>query len=108
MATNSTPLPQIFAALADPTRLAVVDRLLAGPASVSALAEPFAMAGPSFLKHLGVLERAGLVRSRKRGRVRMVTLAPERVMDLQDWFDRHRRAWEARLDRLGDILEEDD
>lgn len=100
-------LPTLFAALADPTRLAVVERLLQGEAAVSTLAAPFDMAGPSFLKHLGVLERAGLVTSRKAGRVRMVGLAPQALDPLQDWLTRHRRAWEARLDRLAETLDED-
>lgn len=100
-------LPTLFAALSDPTRLAVVERLMEGDAPVSALAAPFDMAGPSFLKHLGVLERAGLVTSRKQGRVRMVGLAPQALDPLQDWLTRHRRAWETRLDRLDATLDED-
>jgi DNA-binding transcriptional ArsR family regulator len=100
-------LPILFGALADPTRLAVVERLLQGEATVSTLAAPFDMAGPSFLKHLGVLERAGLVVSRKEGRVRLVGLAPGALDPLQDWLTRHRQGWEARLDRLGAALDED-
>lgn len=105
MATQS--LAPVFAALADPTRLAVVERLMSGPASVSDLARPFAMAGPSFLKHLGVLERAGLTRSVKRGRVREVALVPERLEAVADWLARHRAEWERRFDRLGQILDEE-
>jgi DNA-binding transcriptional ArsR family regulator len=107
MATQ-TQLHAVFGALADPTRLAVVERLLQqGAAPVSTLSAPFGMAGPSFLKHLGVLERAGLLATRKEGRVRMVALAPGALDVLQDWVDRHRRLWEDRLDRLGETLDED-
>jgi DNA-binding transcriptional ArsR family regulator len=102
------PLSAIFGALSDPTRLAVVERLVAGDAPVSALSAPFGMAGPSFLKHLGVLERAGLITTQKQGRVRMVGLAPGALDTVQDWVSRHRRLWENRLGRLGEILDEED
>ncbi|MGA0601414.1 ArsR/SmtB family transcription factor [Caulobacter sp. KR2-114] len=102
------PLPAIFAALADPTRLAVLERLARGPASVSDLAAPHRMAGPSFLKHLKVLEGAGLVTSRKAGRVRTVALAPAALRDVEAWVDAHRAAWARRLDDLGDFLERKD
>jgi DNA-binding transcriptional ArsR family regulator len=101
-------LPQTFAALADPTRLAVVERLMAGPARVSNLAAPFAMAGPSFLKHLRVLERAGLVTSAKAGRVRTVALAPDGLREVQDWLDCHRQEWDARFDRMAAVLDEEE
>jgi DNA-binding transcriptional ArsR family regulator len=107
MATFSPDLPTLFGALADPTRLAVIERLAAGPASVSALAEPFAMAGPSFLKHLKVLEEAGLVRSEKRGRVRTVSLSPDALAWVEAWVARHRRLWQRRLNDLGDFLAKD-
>lgn len=98
----------IFAALSDPTRLAVVERLVAGPASVSELSQPFDMAVPSFLKHLRVLEESGLVTSVKEGRVRTVRLAPEALGGVEVWAREHRRNWERRLDRLGDFLRHDD
>src|SRR5207253_201793 len=69
MAKHSTPLPDVFYALGDPTRLAIVGALGHGPATVSALAAPFAMALPSFMKHLSVLERSNVIRSNKVGRV---------------------------------------
>ncbi len=100
-------LPAVFGALADPTRLAVIERLARGSASVSDLAAPFDMAGPSFLKHLKVLEDAGLVRSAKKGRVRTVTLAPDALAWVEDWVARHRRQWQGRLDALGTFLEEE-
>lgn len=100
-------LPVVFGALADPTRLAVVERLVSGPASVSELAEPFDMAGPSFLKHLKVLEEAGVVASEKQGRVRTVRLAPDVLAWVEEWVKRHRLLWERRLDDLGTFLNEE-
>lgn len=100
-------LPTVFGALADPTRLAVVERLSLGPASVSDLAAPFDMAGPSFLKHLKVLEEAGVVTTLKKGRVRTVRLAPDALGWVESWLRQHRKTWERRLDELGRILEED-
>ena len=107
MAIFSPDLPSVFGALADPTRLAVMERLVGGPASVSELAAPFDMAGPSFLKHLKVLEDAGLVHSEKRGRVRTVALNPDALAWVEDWVARHRRQWQRRLDDLGDFLAKD-
>lgn len=104
MANFNTSLPTIFGALSDPTRLAVVERLMRGPASVSELAEPFDMAGPSFLKHLKVLEEAGLARSEKNGRVRTVMLRPVALRWVEKWVARHRGLWEHRLDELGTLL----
>lgn len=105
MATFRDQLPIVFGALGDPTRLAVVERLGGGPASVSELAEPFAMAGPSFLKHLRVLEQAGVVVSEKKGRVRTVRLAPDTLGWVETWLKEHRRGWERRLDDLGTFLD---
>lgn len=100
-------LSEVFGALADPTRLAVVERLVSGPASVSELSAPFDMAGPSFLKHLKVLEAAGVVTSVKVGRVRTLSLAPEALGSVDEWLRRHRDGWERRLDRLGRFLDEE-
>ena len=108
MAILQTPLPTIFGALGDPTRLGVVERLARGPASVSDLAAPYGMAGPSFLKHLRVLEGAGLVTSAKHGRVRTVRLAPGAIESVEDWVRSHRALWERRLDDLATFLQEDD
>jgi DNA-binding transcriptional ArsR family regulator len=107
MAMHQQDLPAIFGALSDPTRFSVVERLARGPVSVSDLAKPFAMAGPSFLKHLKVLEDAGLVTSRKSGRVRTVELAPDAMRSVEDWIRTHRSTWERRLDALGTFLEKD-
>lgn len=94
----------VFRALCDPTRLRVVERLSRGSASVSELAQPFDMALPSFVGHLRVLERSGLVRSTKRGRVRTYELAPRRLQAAEDWLAQQRSLWERRLDRLDDYL----
>jgi DNA-binding transcriptional ArsR family regulator len=107
MATHESQLLPVFGALADPTRFAVVQSLMTGPASVSDLAAPFAMAGPSFLKHLRVLESAGLIITLKAGRVRTVRLEPKKLTSIADWFAQHRQEWEARFDRLGDVISKD-
>ncbi len=91
--------------MADPTRRAVVDRLLDGPAPVSDLHAPFDMALPTFMKHLKVLENSGLVRSEKKGRVRTVHIEAEPLKAMDKWLDRHRRMWVRRLDRLASIAE---
>lgn len=94
----------VFRALSDPTRRRVLERLGKGPASVSALAEPFDMALPSFVQHLGVLESCGLVRSRKAGRIRTYQLVPRRLQLAEGWMMKQRALWERRLDQLDDYL----
>ena len=89
-------LNQFFAALSDPTRRAVVERLAQGPASVSDLAAPHPMALPTFMKHLRVLERAGLIRTVKKGRVRMCHLDGTPLVTAQGWLAWQRRLWETR------------
>ena len=86
-------LDGIFAALGDPTRRAVVSQLGLGVASVSELAAPHAMALPSFMKHLRVLERAGLVRSSKRGRTRTCSLVRGSFLAAEDWLEEQRAMW---------------
>jgi DNA-binding transcriptional ArsR family regulator len=108
MATFNPELTKIFDALSDPTRLAVVERLASGPASVSELSQPFRLAGPSFLKHLRVLECAGLIRTHKKGRIRTARLEPDALQWVEDWVARRRGEWERRLDDLGDFLEKGD
>jgi DNA-binding transcriptional ArsR family regulator len=100
MPNRSPSLDRLFAALADPTRRAVVERLGAGPAPMMALARRFRMRLPSFAQHLEVLEGCGLVRSRKRGRVRTYRLAPRPLQAVSGWLARQRRHWERRLDQL--------
>jgi DNA-binding transcriptional ArsR family regulator len=94
----------VFRALSDATRLAVVERLSIGPASVTELARPFEMALPSFMQHLAVLERAGVVSSHKAGRTRVYQLAPEALRLAAAWLSAHRHHWERRLDQLDQLL----
>ena len=104
MPKQSGELRDVFHALSDSTRLAVLERLSRGPAAVSELAAPFDMALPSFMQHLRVLERGGLVSSRKVGRTRMCALAPRRLQQAERWLVRQRQVWERRLDQLDDYL----
>lgn len=102
--TMQSGLPGIFHALADPTRLAVVERLSVAPASASELARPFAMALPSFMQHMGVLEAAGIVSSHKSGRTRTYQLAPGALQLASAWLAEFRNHWERRLDQLDHLL----
>jgi DNA-binding transcriptional ArsR family regulator len=106
MLNQQPALDRLFHALADPARRAMVERLGHGPATVSALAEPFAMSLPAILQHLRVLETSGLVRSEKAGRVRTFHVEPAALRAAERWIARQRAAWERRLDRLGDLLAE--
>jgi DNA-binding transcriptional ArsR family regulator len=93
------PFP-VFRALADPTRCRAVERLAAGPASMSDLARPFSMALPSFAQHMSVLEGAGLVVSEKVGRVRSYQLSPGGLRPAEDWLASLHKQWAVRLDQL--------
>src|SRR6516225_8332467 len=97
-------LDRMFHALADPSRRQMVERLARGPASVSELAQPFEMALPSLMQHLGVLEAAGIVTSTKLGRVRTYQLATDALNPAAEWISRQRLPAERRLDRLGQYL----
>lgn len=98
-------LDAFFAAVADPTRRAIIERLARGPAPVSELHAPHDIALPTFLKHLRKLEQAGLVRSEKKGRVRTVHIEAAPLAEAEDWLNRQRRLWEGRLDRLAALAE---
>ena len=100
-------LDLVFHALADPTRRSVVERLGRGPAATTVLAEPYPMALPSFIQHLDVLERSGLVTSRKQGRVRTYELVTTRLDTAQTLLDRQRDLWNRRLDQLDEFLRSD-
>src|SRR6478736_9891531 len=93
------PIEVVFGALADPSRRAMVDRLIGGPASVSELARPLAISLPAVLQHLHVLEASGLVRSHKQGRVRTCRIEPAALSDAERWIAERRAIWEQRLDR---------
>jgi DNA-binding transcriptional ArsR family regulator len=94
----------VFRALSDPTRRDVLGRLSAHSASVSDLAATYDMALPSFVEHLKVLERSGLVRSHKAGRVRTYELVPKQLRVAENWLARQRTLWERRLDQLDSYL----
>lgn len=108
MPYHSNPLDLAFHALSDPTRRAVVSRLVEGELSVSALAEPFDMALPSFAQHLKVLEDCGLIASEKRGRSRWCRLVPSRFDEAANWMEAERRRAAERLDRLEAYLDKEE
>jgi DNA-binding transcriptional ArsR family regulator len=99
-------IDRTFAALADPTRLEIVQRLSRGTASVSELGEPFAMSLRAVLKHVQILEDAGLVRTHKTGRVRRCELERAEIDAAARWIEQLRRRWERRLDRLENYIRE--
>lgn len=95
-----------FAALADPTRRAILSRLSEGERSVKELAQPFAMSLPAVSKHLKALERAGLIERSRSAQWRPCRLKPEALKDASDWIEQYRRLWEERFDRLDAYLQE--
>jgi DNA-binding transcriptional ArsR family regulator len=99
-------LSTTFAALADPTRRAILARLALGETSVTELAQPFEMSLPAISKHLKVLERAGLVARGREAQWRPCKLAPEPLRGVADWVTQYRQFWEGSLDRLEDYLRE--
>src|SRR6476469_7204136 len=99
-------LSSAFAALADPTRRAIIARLAAGEASVTELAEPFAMSLPAVSKHLKVLERAGLIARSRERQWRPARREGSRLREVAEWTERDRRFWEESYDRLDEYLEE--
>jgi DNA-binding transcriptional ArsR family regulator len=103
---NHSPeqLDQMFQALADPSRRAMLERLCKGPASVSDLAAPFEMSLPAVLQHLQLLEQSGLVKTEKVGRVRTCSVETKALRSVEQWITARRTAWEARFDRLGAFL----
>ena len=103
MANNLTAF---FSAISDPTRRAVIEALVAGPASVSELHAAHDMALPSFLKHVHKLEDAGLVRSEKTGRTRVLHIEAASLAEAEHWISRQRRLWEGRMDRLQALVED--
>ncbi len=103
---STDQLSETFAALADPTRRAILIRLSAGEASVTELAEPFDISLPAVSKHLKVLERAGLITRSREAQWRPARLEAEPLKDASDWLERYREFWEERFDRLDDYLRE--
>lgn len=106
MSVQSANLDRVFHALADPSRLGMVERLSRGPASVKELAEPLAMALPSVIKHLKVLEAGSIVLSEKTGRVRTYRIRPQALAAIDAWVAKRRAAWGHRFDRLDQFLAE--
>lgn len=104
MQTVVDPLSATFAALADPTRRAILSRLASGEATVTQLAEPFRMSLPAISKHLKVLERAGLVAQGREAQWRPRRLDPTPLKEVSNWVESYRELWEARLDRLDSYL----
>ena len=99
-------LSTTFAALADPTRRAILARLVSGDCSVTELAEPFDMSMPAVSKHLRVLERAGLIAQRRDAQWRRCRIAAGPLKEVAAWTDRYRHVWEARFDRLDGYLQQ--
>ena len=110
MRTKKIDVNRVFHALGDPTRRAILDRLTAGPVSVSKLAEPLGITVTAVAQHLQVLEESGLAQTEKTGRVRTCRIEPSGFDALERWIADHRTQWEKKLDRLGQFLieEEDD
>ncbi len=106
MAAIADPLSVTFAALADPTRRAILARLTQGEASVTELAEPFQLTLPAISKHLKVLERAGLIARRREAQWRPCRLEPGPLKDVDAWLEHYRRFYEESFDRLDDYLRE--
>jgi DNA-binding transcriptional ArsR family regulator len=104
MAKHDPNLDLLFHALSDPSRRMMLDRLARGPTAVSELARPTGLRLPTVMRHLSVLEEAGLIVTQKDGRVRSCALVPEALAPIHDWLEEQRRIWEARLDRLDDYV----
>lgn len=102
--SGSDEIGRVFQALADPTRRAIVERLVRGPAAVKALAEPLTMSLPAVMQHLQVLEAAGVIVTEKVGRVRSCRIEPKALREAEQWLGRQRTEWERQLDRLDDYL----
>jgi DNA-binding transcriptional ArsR family regulator len=106
MMMPSDPLSTTFAALADPTRRAILARLALGETSVTELAEPFDITLPAISKHLKVLERAGLIARGREAQWRPCRIAPDGLRPVDDWLESYRQLWNQRLDRLETYLQE--
>jgi len=108
MLQHHDPLSATLAALADPTRRGIVERLSVRPATVSELAAPLGMSLPAVVQHLAVLQDSGLIVSRKVGRVRTCQLQAQRLDDLELWLRATRTRWQRNLDRLGELVDRPD
>ena len=107
MPAMHSDLSNVFGALADPTRLAIVERLLnEGERTVGEIAEPFDMSMPAVSKHLGVLERAGVIERRVVRQWRVCRIRPEALRTIDEWVEHYRSFWDASLDRLAKLIED--
>jgi DNA-binding transcriptional ArsR family regulator len=106
MSDDRAGIGRVFHALGDPTRRAILEALSERPASISRLAEPLGLTLAAVVQHIQLLEEAGLVESEKVGRVRVCKIDPKGVAVASGWLEARRSAWERRLDRLGQILDE--
>ncbi len=100
MAKHDVDLSLLFHALADPTRRSILARLADGPAQVTDLAAPTGLRLPTVMRHLSVLQEAGLISTSKDGRIRTCAIVPDAMQPMRTWLDRQQAVWEARLDRL--------
>ncbi|MCU1236851.1 MAG: transcriptional regulator, ArsR family [Candidatus Solibacter sp.] len=108
MRKKKPDIDRIFHALGDPSRRAILEKLSDGPVSVSRLAEPLAITLAAVVQHLQVLEESGLVRTEKLGRVRTCRIETAGLAAAEEWIRDRRSVWERGLDRLGDLLEEEE
>ena len=108
MVTNSAQLDLVFGALADSTRRAILARLAEGESTVGQLAAPFDMSRPAISKHLRVLERAGMLKQQRDGRIRRCRLDPEPIREVAQWIEFHKQFWNTQLDSLTNFLEGDE
>jgi DNA-binding transcriptional ArsR family regulator len=108
MLTHRAQVDRVFHALGDPTRRAIVEKLSAGAISVSSLAKPLDITLAAVVQHLQILERSGLVRTTKLGRVRTCRIEPKGLSIAERWIEERRSLWERRLDRLGAVLAEEE
>jgi DNA-binding transcriptional ArsR family regulator len=106
--TERKPLDEIFAALSDPIRRGIVERLAQGPCTVTQLGAPYEVSAPAISKHLAVLERCGLIVRWKVGRVHYCRLVAGPLADAASWIEQHRAFWSRQLDALGEYLERED
>ncbi len=101
-------IPALFSALSDPSRLAIVERLMQeGEKTAGELAEPFAISAPAISRHLGVLERAGLIERRVERQWRRFRVRPEAIDAIDDWLSRQRKFWQASFDRLERLISDE-
>jgi DNA-binding transcriptional ArsR family regulator len=108
MRNRPVDFDRLFHALGDPTRRAILDRLVERPASVSKLAQPLGITLTAVVQHLQILEEAKLVHTEKLGRVRVCSIEPSGFRLLEQWIHDHKTVWEKKFDRLGALLDEED